>query len=163
MKRLGFADKEKLWQFVRTQERILQPETWNGKPNASGRQCIWYGIGCELGFHNQTFTAAPIPQNLRNRATQIWGGDDWNSILIYKYEAGVELKRHIDRQVFHPRTIIINISTDNLFGGDIEFEYGDFTEILSHGEIIEFNNQIPHAIRRVSQERWSISIRKIIE
>ncbi len=35
-------------------------------------------------------------------------------------------------------------------------------EILSNGEVIEFNNKIKHGIRKVSSERWSLSVRKVL-
>jgi hypothetical protein len=49
-----------------------------------------------------------------------------------------------------------------LLGGNIEFYYGGNIEILSNGEIIEFNNKISHGVKKVTTERWSLSIRKVL-
>ncbi|MEM9924850.1 MAG: hypothetical protein AAF915_14030 [Cyanobacteria bacterium P01_D01_bin.50] len=140
MKRLGFVDKNKVWNFVKTYENKLVGEEWNGKVNSSGRKCIWLGVGVDLGFKNKVFEGNKIDNNLRKRINSIWGNEDWNSILIYKYEKGVELKSHRDRNIFEDRVIIINVSNDNLFGGNVEFIYNGSKEILSNGEIVEINN-----------------------
>ena len=158
MKRLGFVDKNKIWKFVKGYESKLNNEKWNGKVNSSGRKCIWLGVGVELGFKNKIFEGENIDNNLKKRINSIWGNEEWNSILIYKYEVGVELKLHRDRDIFGDKVIVINVSNDNLFGGNVEFIYEGNTEILSNGEIIEFDNKKLHGVSKVSDERWSISI-----
>ncbi len=90
-----------------------------------------------------------------------WGSDEWNSLLLLKYESGVELKNHVDRDVFAPKVVVVNISADDLFGGNVEFVYGGKVEILSNGEVVEFNNQVVHGVRKVKSERWSLSFRKV--
>lgn len=160
-KRLGFVDKVKVWDFVKSYESKLEFEKWNGKVNSSGRKCIWLGIGVELGFNSKVFEGEVIDNGLRKRINGIWEGDDWNSILVYKYSKGVELKLHKDRSIFEDRVIIINVSNDNLLGGNVEFIYNGCREILSNGEIIEINNKVTHGVTKVEEERWSISIRKV--
>ncbi|MEH2462262.1 hypothetical protein [Nostoc sp.] len=81
---------------------------------------------------------------------------------MYKYEQGCELKSHVDRDIFDSKVILINISEDDLLGGNVEFFYNGNIEILSNGEIIKFNSKIPHGIKKLKSERWSLSIRKII-
>ena len=83
-------------------------------------------------------------------------------ILIYKYDPGCELKDHIDRDIFDNKVVVVNISIDGLFGGDVEFNYDGRIEILSNGEVIEFDNKVIHGVRRVNSERWSLSIRKVL-
>ena len=161
MKRLGFVDKNKIWKFVKGYESKLSSERWNGKINSSGRKCIWMGVGVDLGFKNKVFEGEKINDNLRRRINDIWGNEEWNSILIYKYEIGVELRLHKDRSIFEDRVIVINVSNDNLLGGNVEFIYEGNKEILSNGEIIEFNNKKLHGVSKVTDERWSISIRKV--
>lgn len=161
IKKLGFVDKNKVWNFVKSYESKLSYEKWNGKVNSSGRKCIWLGIGVDLGFKSKVFEGEKINDNLKKRINDIWGSEEWNSILIYKYEAGVELKLHKDRSIFEDRVIVINASSDNLLGGSVEFIYDGNKEMLSNGEIIEFNNKKLHGVNKLLDERWSISIRKV--
>ncbi|MEA5595677.1 hypothetical protein [Rivularia sp. UHCC 0363] len=161
LKRLGFVDKNKIWDFVRKYEDKLDFEKWNGKYNDSGRKCLWLGVGVDLGLRSKVYEGEVIDKNLRLRINSLWGSNHWNSILIYKYEKGVELKLHRDRDIFEDKVIIINVSNDDLFGGNVEFVYDNCKEILSNGEIIEFNNKKIHGVKKVINERWSISIRKV--
>jgi hypothetical protein len=160
--RKGFVDKNKIWEFVKSFEGKLVDEKWNNKINNSGRKCLWFGVGVELGYSCSVFKGESISNGLRIKCNELWGNDDWNSILLYKYESGCELKNHIDRDIFDSRVVVINISNDDLFGGNVEFNYSGKVEILSNGEVIEFNNKISHGVRKVSSERWSLSIRKVL-
>lgn len=162
LNRIGFVDKIKVWNFVKTYENLLESERWNGKQNSSGRKCLWFSLGVELGFKSTVFEGIKINSVLRKRCNDLWCGEDWNSILLYKYQAGCELKSHIDRDIFDSKVILINISEDDLLGGNVEFFYNGSIEILSNGEIIEFNSKISHGIKKLKSERWSLSIRKII-
>lgn len=162
LKRIGFADKVKVWGFVKSYEYLLEAERWNKKANVSGRKCLWFGLGVELGFKSTVFEGFEIDNNLRKRCDDLWCGRDWNSILLYKYQAGCELKNHVDRDIFDSKVIVINISEDGLLGGNVEFFYNGNIEILSNGEIVEFNSKISHGIKKLKSERWSLSIRKII-
>lgn len=90
MKKLGFVDKKKGWEFCRGLEEQMTREKWNRRFNNSGRKCIWLGIGVELGINSTAFKGLEIGEGLRRRCNQLWGGKEWNSILIYKYERGCE-------------------------------------------------------------------------
>lgn len=160
--RKGFVDKEKIWSFVKNYESKLTNEKWNNKENSSGRKCLWFGIGIELGFNCSIFKGEEINDKLRKKCNELWNGEDWNSILLYKYDVGCELKDHVDRDIFDNKVVMINISNDDLFGGNVGFNYDGKIEILSNGEIIEFNNKVIHGIRKVSSERWSLSVRKVL-
>ena len=160
--RKGFVNKEKMWNFVKNFENKLNNEKWNGKENNSGRTCLWFGMGVELGLKCSIFEGEKISNNLRIRCDDLWGGNNWNSILLYKYDPGCELKDHIDRDIFDNKVVVVNVSVDNLFGGSVEFNYDGKIEILSNGEIIEFNNKKIHGVRKVTSERWSLSIRKVL-
>jgi hypothetical protein len=160
--RKGFVDQKKMWNFVRNFENKLNNEKWNGKENNSGRRCLWFGLGVELGFNCSVFQGEEINNGLRIKCNELWGGEDWNSILLYKYDKGVELKNHIDRDIFNDRVVMINICENDLFGGSTNFFYDGKIEILKDGEIIEFNNKKIHGVRKVTSERWSLSIRKVL-
>ena len=160
--RKGFVNKEKMWNFVKNFENKLNNEKWNGKENNSGRKCLWFGMGVELGLKCSIFEGEKISNNLRIRCDDLWGGNNWNSILLYKYDPGCELKDHIDRDIFDNKVVVVNVSVGNLFGGSVEFNYDGKIEILSNGEIIEFNNKKIHGVRKVTSERWSLSIRKVL-
>ena len=160
--RKGFVDKNKIWNFVKNLEHKLNNEKWNGKENNSGRKCLWFGVGVELGFNCSVFKGEEINDGLRKKCNELWDGEDWNSILVYKYDPGVELKDHVDRDIFDNKVVVVNISVDSLLGGDVEFNYDGKIEKLSNGEIVEFNNKVIHGIRKVSNERWSLSIRKVM-
>jgi hypothetical protein len=160
--RKGFVDKNKIWNFVKNLEHKLNNEKWNGKENNSGRKCLWFGVGVELGFNCSIFRGEEINDGLRKKCNELWDGEDWNSILVYKYDPGVELKDHVDRDIFDNKVVVVNISVDSLLGGDVEFNYDGKIEKLSNGEIVEFNNKVIHGIRKVSNERWSLSIRKVM-
>ncbi|AVH74399.1 hypothetical protein NLP_30003 (plasmid) [Nostoc sp. 'Lobaria pulmonaria (5183) cyanobiont'] len=162
LNRIGFVDKVKVWNFVKTYENLLEVERWNGKQNSSGRKCLWFGLGVELGFKSTVFEGFEINNSLRKKCNDLWCGSDWNSILLYKYQAGCELKNHVDRDIFDSKVIVINISEDSLLDGNVEFYYNGNIEILSNGEIVEFNSKISHGIKKLKSERWSLSIRKII-
>ena len=167
--RKGFVDRRKIWNFVKSFENKLNNEKWDGRENNSGRKCLWFGIGVELGLkctifeiENSIFEGEKISNGLRIKCNELWGGEDWNSILLYKYDKGCELKDHVDRDVFDDRVVLVNISIDDLFGGSVNFSYGGKIEILSNGEVIEFNNKKIHGVRKVRSERWSLSIRKVL-
>jgi hypothetical protein len=160
--RKGFVDKNKIWNFVKNLENKLNNEKWNGKENNSGRKCLWFGVGVELGFNCSIFRGEEINDGLRKKCNELWDGEDWNSILVYKYDPGVELKDHVDRDIFDNKVVVVNISVDSLLGGDVEFNYDGRIKRLSNGEIVEFNNKVIHGIRKVSNERWSLSIRKVM-
>ena len=160
--RKGFVDRKKIWNFVKNFEGKLNNERWNRKENSSGRKCLWFGVGVELGLKCSVFEGEKINDGLRIRCNELWGGEDWNSILLYKYDKGCELKDHVDRDIFGDKVVVINICEDNLFGGDVEFFYDGRIEKLSNGEVIEFNNKVIHGVRKVGSERWSLSIRKVL-
>ena len=160
--RKGFVNQKKMWNFVKNFENKLNNEKWNGKENNSGRRCLWFGLGVELGFNCSVFKGEEINNGLRIKCNELWGGEDWNSILLYKYDKGVELKDHVDRDIFNDRVGVINVCENDLFGGSVNFFYDGKIEILKDGEIIEFNNKKIHGVRKVRSERWSLSIRKIL-
>ena len=159
---LGFVDKEKVWNWVVKYDSEMKREKWNGKVNGSGRKDLWFGIGVELGFKNKLYKGLEINKGLRLVGNKWWGGEDWNSVLFLKYEEGVELKDHVDRKVFNNKVVVVNISKDSFLGENVEFNYGGKLEVLSNGEVIEFNNQVVHGVRRVESERWSLSFRKVL-
>jgi hypothetical protein len=162
--RKGFVNQKKMWNFVKNFENKLNNEKWNGKENNSGRRCLWLGLGVELGFNCSVFKGEEINNGLRIKCNELWGGEDWNSILLYKYDKGVELKNHVDRDIFNDRVVVINVCKceNDLFGGSVNFFYDGKIEILKDGEIIEFNNKKIHGVRKVKSERWSLSIRKVL-
>ena len=108
IKKISLVDVNKGWDWLKSLENNLKRESWNGKVNTSGRRCIWFGLEVELGFRNKIKRGLKIGEGLRKRGNELWGGEDWNSILVYKYSKGVELKEHIDRDVFDPKVVIIN-------------------------------------------------------
>lgn len=156
MKSLGFADIKKGWNWVEGLEGKFESEKWNGKFNSSGRKCLWFGLGVDLGFNSKVFEGEKINSGLKNRVDDLWKGEDWNSILVYKYSTGCELKMHIDREIFEDKTIIINFCKST-----VGFLYGTQLKCLKDGEIIEINNRIKHGVLKVSSTRYSVSIRKI--
>lgn len=156
-KKMGFVDQKKGWKWLKDLEDELKFEKWNGKINQSGRKSLWFGLGVDLGFNSKVFEGKEISQGLRKRGNELWEGEDWNSILVYKYEKGIELKEHIDREIFANKTIIINFSK-SLVG----FKYDKKIHWLGNGEIIEIDNKKLHGISKVNEERWSLSIRKIL-
>ena len=160
--RKGFVNQKKMWNFVKNFENKLNNEKWNGKENNSGRRCLWFGMGVELGLKCSIFEGEKISNNLRIRCDDLWGGNDWNSILLYKYDPGCELKDHVDRDIFNDRVVVINVCENDLLGGSVNFFYDGKIESLKDGEIIEFNNKKIHGVRKVTSERWSLSIRKIL-
>ena len=160
--RKGFVNQKKMWNFVKNFENKLNNEKWNGKENNSGRRCLWFGMGVELGLKCSIFEGEKISNNLRIRCDDLWGGNDWNSILLYKYDPGCELKDHVDRDIFNDRVVVINVCENDLLGGSVNFFYDGKIEVLKDGEIIEFNNKKIHGVRKVRLERWSLSIRKVL-
>ena len=160
--RKGFVNQKKMWNFVKNFENKLNNEKWNGKENNSGRRCLLFGMGVELGLKCSIFEGEKISNNLRIRCDDLWGGNDWNSILLYKYDPGCELKDHVDRDIFNDRVVVINVCENDLLGGSVNFFYDRKIESLKDGEIIEFNNKKIHGVRKVRLERWSLSIRKVL-
>ena len=160
--RKGFVNQKKMWNFVKNFENKLNNEKWNGKENNSGRRCLWFGMGVELALKCSIFEGEKISNNLRIRCDDLWGGNDWNSILLYKYDPGCELKDHVDRDIFNDRVVVINVCENDLLGGSVNFFYDGKIESLKDGEIIEFNNKKIHGVRKVRLERWSLSIRKVL-
>ena len=160
--RKGFVNQKKMWNFVKNIENKLNNEKWNGKENNSGRRCLWFGMGVELGLKCSIFEGEKISNNLRIRCDDLWGGNDWNSILLYKYDPGCELKDHVDRDIFNYRVVVINVCENDLLGGSVNFFYDGKIEVLKDGEIIEFNNKKIHGVRKIRSERWSLSIRKVL-
>ena len=157
MFRMGYVDEKLGWDFVKSLENKLVDEKWNGKVNKSGRKCLWFGVGVELGFNSYCVDGLKIGENLRKRGNELWGGDDWNSILIYKYEAGVELKTHVDREIFDNKTVVVNLCK-----GFVGFRWGGRIYWLEDGEWVEFDNGIEHGVLKCGSERWSIQFRKVL-
>jgi hypothetical protein len=158
----GFVDKVKIWNWVRTYENLLANERWNSKEVNCGRKSLWFGVGVDLGFKSKVFEGFEIDRALRKRCDELWCGSDWNSLLLYKYEVGSELKNHVDRDIFDNKVVVVNISEDSLFGGEIEFYYDGNIELLSNGEVIEFDCKKYHGVKKIKAERWSLSIRKVL-
>ena len=157
MKRLGFVDVDKGWEWLKINEKYLVNERWNGKENKSGRKCFWFGCGVELGRKNRIFDGGFIGGGLNKRINEIWGDDSWNSLLLYKYGVGCELKDHIDRKVFDERVVIINFCKNI-----VNFKYDGEVFGLSDGEIVEIDGSVRHGVKRVKDIRYSLSIRKVI-
>jgi hypothetical protein len=156
MKSLGFINVDKGWNWVKSLEGKLEKERWNGKVNVSGRKCLWFGVGVELGFKKDLFKGKEISNGLRKRGNDLWGGEDWNSILVYKYDRGVELKDHVDRKWLSKKVVIVNLCKDI-----VDFKYGNEIYKLRDGEVIEIDSSVIHGVREVSSERWSLSFRKV--
>lgn len=157
MKRLGFVDVKKGWNWVSSYEKHLEIERWNGRENKSGRKCVWFGYGVELGINCQVYNGLKIDEGLNKRINEIWGNNDWNSLLLYKYDVGCELKDHVDRKIFDNRVIIINFCQEIVY-----FRYNSKVLNIGDGEILEINGSVKHGVRKVSSQRWSLSIRKVI-
>ena len=157
MKRLGFVDVEKGWDWCLKNERYLVNEKWNGRENKSGRKCFWFGCGVELGVKSKIFDGGWISGSLNKRIDEIWGDDSWNSLLLYKYGKGCELKDHVDRKIFDERVVIINWCREK-----VDFRYGGKVFGLGNGEIVEIDGSVRHGVRKVKDERWSLSIRRVI-
>lgn len=155
LKRLGFVDAQKGWIWVSNLE--FSCETWNGKYNHSGRECVWFGKEVSLGFNNYVSSGLEIPNGLRVRGNELWGGDDWNSVLVYNYKKGCELKVHTDRNVFDKKVVLINFCK-----APVGFQYDEKLLWLKDGEVIEFNNSIPHGVLKVADQRFSVSFRKVL-
>ena len=158
MKRLGFVDVDKGWKWLGRHEKYLKNERWNGRENKSGRKCFWFGCGVELKSRGSSyFDGGCISGGLMYRIDEIWGNDDWNSLLLYKYDVGCELKDHVDRNIFDERVIIINFCKEN-----VDFKYDNDVFGLSDGEIVEINGSVRHGVKRVKDVRYSLSIRKVL-
>ena len=157
LKRLGFVNVEKGWNWVRSWESELEMEKWNGKVNSSGRKSLWFGVGVELGFEKKVFKGKEISKGLRMRGNELYGSNDWNSLLLYKYDQGVELKEHKDRKWFGKKVVIVNFCK-NLVG----FKYGGEIYGVRDGEVIEIDSSVVHGVLEVDSERWSLSFRKVI-
>lgn len=154
MKKLGFVDVKKGWNWVSNLDFV--GEKWNEKFNSSGRECIWFGKEVSLGFNSKIFDGLEIPKGLKIRGDELYG-NDWNSVLVYKYKKGCELKTHVDRDCFDKKVVLINFCKL-----PVGFKYDDKVFWLKDGEIIEFDNSIPHGILKVSEQRFSVSYRKVL-
>ena len=155
-KRLGFVNVDRGWNFVRSLENELEDEKWNGKVSCSGRKCLWFGVGVNLGYRKDLFKGKDISNGLKVRGNELWGGDSWNSILVYKYEKGVELKDHVDRKWLSRKVVIVNFCKSI-----VDFKYGNKIYKLRDGEIVEIDSSVTHGVREVESERWSLSFRKV--
>jgi hypothetical protein len=160
--RKGFVDSDRAWAYVKQFEPYLNYETWNGEINNSLRKCLWLGVGVSLGAVNLPFQSKPIPVSLKKKAVALYGNEDFNSILLYKYDPGIELKVHCDRTCFDPKVVLINLCDDDFLGYGTKFLYDSEVHNLNNGEVVEFNSQVPHGVAPVDSERWSISFRKVI-
>jgi hypothetical protein len=156
LKRLGLVDVNRGWNWLRSLESELENERWNGKVNCSGRKCLWFGVGVNLGFNKSLFKGKEISNGLRKRGNDLWGDDSWNSILVYKYEKGCELKEHTDRKWLSRKVVIVNFCKD-----EVDFKYGNEVYKLRDGEVIEIDSSVKHGVKEVKSERWSLSFRKV--
>ena len=109
-----------------------------------------------LGFKKDLFKGKDISNGLKVRGNELWGGDSWNSILVYKYEKGVELKDHVDRKWLSRKVVIVNFCKSI-----VDFKYGNKIYKLRDGEIVEIDSSVTHGVREVESERWSLSFRKV--
>jgi hypothetical protein len=149
---------EKYWDWMRLLEgnHRFSAETWNDKINQSGREVCWFGHEVSLGFNPRIVNSRPIPQRIREIGEELWG-EEFNSILIYKYHSGCELKMHVDRDIFDSRTVMINLCKVG-----VVFVYNGEYQILKDGEIVWFDNKLPHSICKVPELRYSVQFRKVI-
>ncbi|MDJ0635600.1 MAG: hypothetical protein QNJ34_20605 [Xenococcaceae cyanobacterium MO_188.B29] len=69
----GFVDKNKVWNFVKKYNNLLENERWNGRENLSGRKCIWLGIGVDLGIKSKFYKGLDIDNGLKKRCDELWG------------------------------------------------------------------------------------------
>lgn len=159
LKRLGKVNVEKYWNWVKYWEDELEDERWNGRFNSSGRKCLWFGIGVNLGLNCKFFEG--VNKDFVGSMGS-WYSGDWNSMLLYKYEMGVDLKTHVDRNCFDSKVVLVNLSVDGFLGGEVEFIYGSEVYFLSNGEVIEFDDRVRHGVKKVKNERWSLSFRKVL-
>lgn len=150
---LGYVDRIKLKNWclgLKGWER----ERWYGREIKEERDIVWFGVGVELGG-NSFFEGNWIGGSLKGRIDEIWGGEDWNSILVYKYGNGSKLNLHVDRDVFDKRVLIIN-------SGICLFSYGGNDYWMEDGGIYEINGKVKHGVKRVIGERFSLSVRKVL-
>lgn len=152
MERLGFIDVDKWWKWVEDFDIWFEKEKWNGKENSSGRECFWIGKEVELGFNSKVRESNYCKWFVNDNEINF----NWDSLLVYKYGIGSELKDHVDRDVFKNEVIIINLCKD-LVG----FRYGGKVNWLRDGELIKINNKISHGVCKVNSIRYSLSFRKI--
>lgn len=158
MKRLGFVDINRGWKWLGEYEKDLKNERWNGRENKSGRKCFWFGCGVDLKSRGSSiFEGGCINRGLNKRIDEIWGDNDWNSLLLYKYDVGCELKEHKDRKIFDDRVIIINFCKEI-----VDFKYDGEVFGLSDGEIVEIDGSVKHGVKKVKDVRYSLSVRRVI-
>ena len=99
---VGEGYREGLNEYMRSFE--LVEDKYFGKK--TGRFCKWFGLGVELG-ENKVFEGEKIDERLRVFGNRVWGGEDWNSVLLYRYGVGVGINRHRDRKCFDNKVVVV--------------------------------------------------------
>jgi hypothetical protein len=86
MKNLGFINVDKGWKWLRSLESKLEKEKWNKKVNCSGRKCLWFGVGVELGFKNSVRVSVGCARGVDLLCRSFFGASP--SLLVFSVASG---------------------------------------------------------------------------
>ena len=153
--RLGFINANEIREWLVGVEKLLEFEKWNGKVNSSGRKCCWFGKEVELGFNSKVKNGLKLDRFLVGLGDENFGMN-WNSVLVYKYGVGCELKDHVDRDVFFDEVGIINVCK-----GMVGFKYDGKVFWLKDGEVLWINSKKLHGVLKCGEVRYSLQFRNV--
>lgn len=115
---------------------------------SKGRQQLWLFNRCDLRRSAQIFEAY-YDERIYQLSQRIYPGCNIG-MLTYN---GL-IKRHRDHNYAMPEACLLNL-------GEADFSYDDELYRLKDGEIFKFNCKRPHAVERISEERYSIVFWKL--
>ncbi|HEY9295748.1 MAG TPA: hypothetical protein VIQ31_05135 [Phormidium sp.] len=147
------ANLDSLHQWLKEHRSKLQPTV---SKFAVGRKELWIRRYCDLR-RNPT-----IKEGYRNDRIEALGErvlPGFHIGLVLLYAPGTCIKLHRDHGVFQPITVGVNLGRGVFCVANHNMNTHD-TQVnrleLEDGDVIQFNNKIPHATEPSEQERWSI-------
>lgn len=145
-------------------QQALEAEVFTGRQTCRTKK--WWGKEAEFYFNkSHVFDRDPIESDgyLAELRDRFESGAD--SILLYRYEIGGEIGKHLDKQCFEPPVTLINLvdDTPNLFGQrpTTRFRWGRTNYELQHGEVVIFNSRVLHSVPKLKSARYSLQFRRI--
>jgi hypothetical protein len=141
----------------------LEREIFGGKPTCRLKK--WWGYEAEFWIdRSYIYEREAIAGNLKRMANCLHPG--CNSILLYRYEVGGEIGKHLDKKCFSSDVTMINLidGPTDMYGemGTTRFKWGDKMFFLSNGGIYKFNSRVFHSVPSLKIRRYSLQFRTVL-
>lgn len=161
--RLNQCHTKSLLNWCKSQKLVA--ETFRKVPTCRLKK--WWGYEAEFYIDRSYVTPRqPIESDpyLQEIAQQF--APESNSILLYRYEVGGEIGKHLDKKCFEPEVTMINLIDDkpDIYGGfgTTKFIWNGEKFFLENGGVYRFNSRVWHSVPTLKVARYSLQFRRVI-